>query len=34
MLDQFADPAIFEETPEAHRLITGLVARGLLEVRR
>jgi hypothetical protein len=34
MLDQFTDPAIFEETPEAHRLITGLVARGLLEVRR
>ena len=34
MLDQFADPAIFEDAPELHRLISELAARGLVEVHR
>jgi len=32
MLDGFADPAIFADTPGLHKLIAGLAARGLLEV--
>jgi len=34
MLDQFADPAIFEDVPELDSLIADLLARGLIEVRR
>jgi hypothetical protein len=34
MLDEFADPAIFEDAPGLNPLIADLVARGLLEVRR
>jgi hypothetical protein len=33
MLDEFADPAIFEAAPGLHRLIADLAARGLVEVR-
>ena len=33
MLDVFADPAIFEDTPGLDKLIAGLAARGLIEVR-
>ena len=33
MLDQFADPAIFEDTPGLDKLISELAARGLIEVR-
>jgi hypothetical protein len=34
MLDQFADPGIFEDTPALDKLIADLAARGLVEVRR
>jgi hypothetical protein len=34
MLDQFADPAIFEDTPGLDKLIADLATRGLVEVRR
>jgi len=34
MLDQFADPAVFEDAPELDNLISELAARGLLEVHR
>jgi hypothetical protein len=34
MLDEFADPAIFEDAPGLATLIADLAARGLLEVRR
>jgi hypothetical protein len=34
MLDQFADPAIFQDAPGLDRLIADLAARGLVEVRR
>ena len=34
MLDQFADPAIFEDVPELDSLLADLLARGLIEVRR
>jgi hypothetical protein len=34
MLDQFADPAIFEDTPGLDTLIADLAAHGLVEVRR
>jgi hypothetical protein len=34
MLDQFADPAIFEDTPGLGKLIADLAAHGLIEVRR
>jgi hypothetical protein len=34
MLDQFADPAIFQDTPGVNQLIEDLAAGGLIEVRR
>ena len=34
MLDQFADPVMFEDTPGLDKLIADLAARGLVEVRR
>ncbi len=34
MLDQFADPAIFEDAPELDKLIGELATRGLIEVHR
>jgi hypothetical protein len=34
MLDQFADPAIFQDTPRLDKLIADLAAHGLVEVRR
>jgi hypothetical protein len=34
MLDQFADPAMFEDAPGLDKLIADLAARGLVEVRR
>jgi hypothetical protein len=34
MLDQFADPAAFEDTPGMDKLIADLAAHGLVEVRR
>jgi hypothetical protein len=34
MLDQFADPAIFQDTPGLDKLIVDLAAHGLLEARR
>lgn len=34
MLDQFADPAVFEDAPGLDTLIVDLAARGLLEVRQ
>jgi hypothetical protein len=32
MLDQFADPVIFESAPELDTLVADLAARGLVEV--
>jgi hypothetical protein len=32
MLDAFVDPAVFEDTPEAEKLIQSLAAGGLIEV--
>jgi hypothetical protein len=34
MLDEFADPAIFEDAPGSATLIADLAARGLIEVHR
>ena len=34
MLDQFADPAIFQDAPGLDKLIADLAAHGLVEVRR
>jgi hypothetical protein len=34
MLDQFADPAIFQDAPGLDKLIAELTTRGLVEVRR
>jgi hypothetical protein len=33
LLDDFADPDIFQDTPGAHELVTNLAASGILEVR-
>jgi hypothetical protein len=34
MIDEFVDPAVFEDSSGLHKLITDLAARGLVEVRR
>jgi hypothetical protein len=32
MLDDFVDPAVFDDTPEAEKLMQSLTASGLIEV--